>query len=67
MIKWIKNLFCKIIGVKQCECPEDEHIELYTKIPEPEIPVHEPEKWKCGTHNRFKKSCPICRELAGGE
>jgi|TARA_R100000388_G_scaffold84553_1_gene63605 hypothetical protein len=22
MIKWIKNLFCKIIGVKQCECPE---------------------------------------------
>jgi hypothetical protein len=65
MIKWLKNFFCKIVGIKQCECPEDEHIELYTKIPEPEVPVHEPEKWKCGTHSRFKKSCSICRELAG--
>ena len=64
MIKWIKNIFCKIIGIKQCECPEDEHIEFYTKVPEPEIPVHE-EKWKCNTHNRYKKSCPICREIAG--
>ena len=40
MIKWLKNFFCKIVGIKQCECPEDEHIELYTKIPEPEVPVH---------------------------
>ena len=44
MIKWIKNLFCKIIGIKQCECPEDEHIELYTKIPEPEVPIYEEKK-----------------------
>ena len=22
-------------------------------------------KWKCGTHNRYKKSCSICRELVG--
>ena len=65
MIKWFKNLFCKIIGIKQCKCPEDEHIELYTKVPEPAIPIYEPEKWKCGTHSRFKKSCSICRELAG--
>ena len=60
MIKWIKNLFCKIIGVKQCECPDDEHIEYYTKVPKPEIP-----KWECGVHNRYKKSCPTCKELAG--
>ena len=35
------------------------------KVPEPETPVHEEPKWKCGTHNRYKKSCPICKELAG--
>jgi hypothetical protein len=35
MIKKIKNFICKIFGIKQCECPEDEHIELYTEAPEP--------------------------------
>jgi len=55
----IKKLISKLFGIKQCECPEeDEHIEYYTKVPEPEIP-----KWECGTHNRFKKSCPICKEI----
>ena len=56
----IKKLISKLFGIKQCACPEDEHIEYYTKVPEPEIP-----KWKCGTHSRFKKSCPICKEIAG--
>ena len=65
MIKKLKNFICKLFGIKQCECPEDEHIEAYTKMPEPKVPVHEPKKWQCGTHNRFKKNCPICRELAG--
>jgi len=65
MIKWIKNLFCKIIGVKQCECPEDEHIELYTKVPEPETPVHKPEH--CSGHTRFRKSCPLCLEIVGAK
>ena len=60
MIKWIKNLFCKIVGIKQCECPEDEHIELYTKMPEPEIPIH---KEHCDGHLRFKKSCKACQEI----
>ena len=46
MIKKIKNFICKLFGIKQCECPEDEHIELYTKVPEPEIPVHKAEKIK---------------------
>ena len=63
MIKWIKNLFCKIVGIKQCECPEDEHIEYYTKVPEPEIPVHEEKPKHCSGHTRFRKSCPLCQEL----
>ena len=61
----IKKLISKLFGIKQCACPEVEHIEYYTKVPEPEIPVHEEPKWKCTTHNRYKKSCPICRELVG--
>ena len=59
MIKKLKNFICKLFGVKQCACPEemDPHEEmLYPK---------EPEKWKCGTHIRYKKSCPTCKELAG--
>jgi hypothetical protein len=62
MIKWIKNLFCKIVGIKQCECPEDEHIELYTKIPEPEVPIYK-EKEHCERHLRFIKRCPDCIEV----
>ena len=65
MIQHIKNFICGLLKIKQCKCPEDEHIEYYTKATEPEIPVHEEPKWKCTTHNRYKKSCPICRELAG--
>ena len=57
----IKKFISKLFGIKQCECPEeDEHIEYYTKVPKPEIP-----KWECGVHNRYKKSCPTCKELAG--
>ena len=63
MIKWIKNLFCKIVGIKQCECPEDEHIELYTKIPEPEVTIHEEKKEHCERHLRFIKRCPDCIEV----
>jgi hypothetical protein len=67
MIKWIKNLFCKIIGIKQCQCPEDmdEHVEYFTKVPEPEIPVHKPEH--CSGHTRFRKSCPLCLEIVGAK
>ena len=62
MIKWIKNLLCKIIGIKQCQCPEDmdEHIEYFTKVPEPEVPVHLDH---CPKHTRYRKSCPDCKEL----
>tara|TARA_Y100001951_G_C11137243_1_gene181530 strand:- start:40 stop:252 length:213 start_codon:yes stop_codon:yes gene_type:complete len=68
MIKKIKNFICKLFSVKQCACPEmDPHEEmLYPK--EPEVPLYTDENGKavkCGTHNRYKKSCPICREVAG--
>ena len=30
MIKKLKNFICKILGIKQCACPEqDKHFELY--------------------------------------
>ena len=61
MIKKIKNFICSLFGIKQCECPEDEHIELYTKVPEPEVPVRKPEH--CSGHKRFRKSCPRCQEI----
>ena len=62
----IKKFISKLFGIKQCECPEeDEHIEYYTKVPEPEIPVYKEPEWTCNTHNRYKKSCPTCKEIAG--
>jgi hypothetical protein len=68
MIKKIKNFICKLFGIKQCACPEDEHIELYTEVPKPKVPMYTDvngKAIKCGTHNRYKKSCPICKEIAG--
>jgi hypothetical protein len=54
MIKKIKNFICKLIGIKQCACPEDmdEHSELYLKTPE-----------HCSSHLRFRKSCKACQEI----
>ena len=44
-------------------CDEvDEHIEFFTKVPEPDVPVHE-ETTHCGSHSRFRKSCPVCVAL----
>ena len=69
MIKFFKKWICKIFHIKQCECPTDmdPHEEmLYPK--EPEVPLYTDENGKavkCGTHNRYKKSCPICKEIAG--
>jgi len=68
MMKKIKNFICNLFGIKQCACPEDEHIELYTKMPEPDVPLYtdvDGKAVKCATHSRYKKSCPICREAAG--
>ena len=64
MIKKIKNFICNLFGIKQCACPEeDEHIEYFTKVPEPKIPVHEEKLKHCSGHTRFRKSCPLCQEL----
>ena len=61
MFKKIKNFICKIFNIKACKCDDvDEHIELYTKIPEPKITVHEEDPTHCKYHIRFRKSCPQC-------
>jgi|TARA_R100001129_G_scaffold142497_1_gene103640 hypothetical protein len=69
VIKKIKNFICKLFGIKACKCDDiDEHEELYLHVPEPEIPLYTDENGKaikCGTHNRYKKSCSICKEVAG--
>ena len=63
MIKSIKRFICNLFNIKACQC-EDEHIEFYTKVPEPEIPVHEEVKltkpMHCGSHLRYMRKCPEC-------
>ena len=64
MFKKLKNFICNLFNIKACKCDEDEHIEFYTKVPEPEIPVHEEVKltkpMHCGSHLRYIKSCSAC-------
>ena len=44
----------------------DPHEELYLHTPEPEIPVHVEEKPEhCGSHLRYRKSCPDCIAIVG--
>ena len=58
MLKKLKNFICKLFNIKACQCDEDEHIEFYTKVPEPDVPVLvEP----CNLHNYFKAKCPYCQ------
>jgi len=59
---WIKNIFK---SEKQ-----DPHIVLYEEVEEKKLYVEEytdkdGKPIKCGTHNRYKKNCPVCREIAG--
>ena len=69
MIKKLKNFICKLLGIKQCACPEDmdEHAELYLKEKESDVPVYENEqavkKEHCDSHLRFRKSCKACQEI----
>jgi hypothetical protein len=59
MIKKIKNFICNLFSIKQCACEDSA---------EPETPMYtdvDGKAVKCGTHNRYKKSCPICKEIAG--
>ena len=49
MIKKIKNFICKLLGIKQCACPEDMQVEVSNE--------NKPKPMHCGTHTRFIKSC----------
>ena len=64
----IKNVWKKIVNwlFSWQKKEKDEHLQLYEDVPEPEVPVLVEEKIKCNTHSRFKKSCPICVEVANG-
>ena len=58
MFNRLKNFICKLFNIKACKCDEvDEHVEFFTKVPEPEIPVHEP----CPRHRYHKNKCPMCQ------
>jgi hypothetical protein len=57
VFKKLKNFICKLFNIKACQC-EDEHVEFFTKVPESDVPVHAPTH--CGSHSRFRKSCPQC-------
>ena len=63
MLKKIKSFICKLLGIKQCQCPEDEHIEFFTKAPEPEVKVHIDQ---CPRHTRFIAKCHMCVAFAKG-
>ena len=59
MLKKLKNFICKLLGIKQCACPEDEHVE-----PKPDMPVLvQPKPTHCGLHNRFRINCPACAAI----
>ena len=53
---WIKNIF---VPEKQ-----DPHLTLYEEVKPVfnEYTNKVAKSIKCGTHKRYKKSCPICRE-----
>ena len=61
MFNRLKSFICKLFNIKACKCDEvDEHVEFFTKVPEPEIPVHEDKPKHCGSHTKFMKSCDQC-------
>ena len=59
----IKKLWNKIKSWFTPKQEVDEHIEFYTKVPEPDVPVHEEDPTHCKDHTRFRKSCPQCVAL----
>ena len=68
MFRSIKSFICNLFNIKACQC-EDEHIEYYTKVPEPDVPVHEEVKltqpMHCGSHLRYRRACPACVATRG--
>ena len=68
MLKHFKNFICSLFNIKACQC-EDEHIEYYTKVPEPDVPVYEEVKLTkpthCASHLRYRRTCPACVATRG--
>ena len=63
MFNRLKNFICKLFNIKACQC-EDEHIEFFTKVPEPDVPVHvEP----CPIHRYFKAKFHMCVAYANAQ
>ena len=60
----IKKIWHKIKSLFTPKKEMDEHIEFYTNVPEPDVPMHKPEH--CSGHSRFRKSCPNCLEIVNG-
>ena len=54
MLKKIKSFICKLLGIKQCACPEDMQVEISNEEEDKPKPMH------CGSHTRFIKSCHQC-------
>ena len=60
MIKYLKKLWKKFFGKTSTPLPEN----VGEKIVE-STPVVESKPLHCGTHTRFKKSCPDCLTAVG--
>ena len=56
MIKYLKKLWKKLFGQTSITLPENVGEKIVKLTPKPK-PTH------CGTHKRFKKSCPNCQEV----
>jgi len=64
----IKKLWDKIKSWFTPKQEIDPHDELYTVVPDPDVPVYKDEKaaTHCSSHTRFRKSCHVCVEVANG-
>ena len=65
MIKKLKSFICKIFNIKACKCDEvDEHVEFFTKTPEPDVPVHVD---TFPLQRYFKANCHMCVAYANAQ
>jgi len=57
MIKYLKKLWKKLFGQTSTTLLENVGEQIVKSTPTPKPP-------QCGTHKRFKKSCPACQEAS---
>ena len=62
MIKYLKKLWKKFFGKTSKTLPENMGEEVVKHTPT-DLPVLVLKPQHCGTHKRFKKSCPNCQEV----